>query len=112
MNIAILLFLLVTGFGSSFLVLDISRIAARGHWPMADGAIAERFRVFPVFLALFAGPALFAGSTVRMRMSGVLSLVEVAVACVIAFAWACCYGLVVAQSAWLLLSGSPLSFGQ
>ena len=110
MNIATLPVLLAAGFGVSFLVLDISRIAARRHWPAADGALAGRFGPFPVFLALFAGPALFAEATWRMRLAGALSAVELTVAGVIAAGWASCYGLVVAQGAWLLFPGGPLRF--
>lgn len=102
MNIAMLLILLATGFGTSFLVLYISRAAARRHWPTVDGAVAERFRPFAVFLALFAGPALFAGSVWRMRMADTLSSIEVLVAATIASGWAICYGLVIAQGAWRL----------
>lgn len=102
MNIVTLLVLLGAGFGTSFLVLDFSRAAARHHWPMADGAMAARFRPFPVFLALFAGPALFASSIRRMQVAGTLSAVKVAVAGVIASGWAICYGLVIAQGAWRL----------
>jgi len=112
MNIATLLVLLVTGFSASFLVLDISRVAARRHWPVDDGAMAGRFRLFPILLALFAGPALFGGAIWRMRMAGTLSVIEVAVAGVIAVGWACCYGLVAAQGVWLLFSGGSLNFGQ
>lgn len=97
-----LLILLATGFGTSFLVLDISRAAARRHWPTVDGAVAERFRPFTVFLALFAGPALFVGSIWRLRIAGILSPVEVSVAGAIACGWACCYGLVITQGAWIL----------
>ncbi|WP_426131065.1 DUF6949 family protein [Pararhizobium sp. PWRC1-1] len=110
MNIATFLVLLVTGFSASFLVLDISRVAARRHWPVDDGAMAERFRLLPVLLALFAGPALFAGAIWRMRMAGTLSLIEVAVAGVIAVGWACCYGLVVAQCVGLLFPDGPMNF--
>lgn len=112
MNIPALLGLLAAGFGASFLVLDISRIAAHRYWPVADATMAGRFRPLPVFLALFAGPALFAGATWRMRMSGTLSSLETVLAGVIASGWACCYGLVVAQGAGLLFPGVQLSFGQ
>jgi hypothetical protein len=110
MNFATLPILLAAGFGVSFLVLDISRVAARRHWPGGDGALAGRFRPFPVFLALFAGLALFAEATWRMRLRGTLSPVEFTVAGVIAAGWACCYGLLVAQSAWLLFPDGPLRF--
>ena len=110
MNIAILPVLLSAGFCVSFLVLDICRIAAHRHWPAADGAMAGRFRLFPVFLALFAGPALFAEATWRMRLAGTLSAVEFTVAGVIAAGWASCYGLVFAQGALLLFPDGPLRF--
>lgn len=110
MNIATIPVLLAAGFGVSFLVLDICRIAARRHWPVTDGALTGRFRPFPVFLALFAGPALFAEATWRMRLEGTLSPVEITVAGVIASGWACCYGLLVAQSTWLLFLDGPLLF--
>lgn len=112
MNIVTFLVLLAAGFAASFLVLDISRIAARRHWPAAEGTVVERFRPFPVFLALFAGPALFAGAMWRMRSAGSLSLVELTIGGVIASGWACCYGLVIAQGAWLLLPGGPLAVTQ
>jgi hypothetical protein len=111
-NIATLLILVVTGFGVSFLVFDISRIAAYRHWPMPDGAMAGRFRPFPVFLALFAGPALFVIATWRMRASGTLSSLETVLAALIAFGWACCYGMVVAQGAGLLVPNVALNFVQ
>lgn len=99
-------------FRFSFLVLDISRAAAYRSWPTADGMVAGRFRLFPVFLALFAGPSLFAGAIWRMHLSGSLSSVDVILADVIASGWAGCYGLLLVEGAWFLFPGSPLSFGQ
>lgn len=112
MNIAMFFVLLAAGFGISFLVLEISRAAAYRSWPMTDGTVAGRFRLFPVFLALFAGPSLFAGAIWRRHLSGTLSPVEVILAGVIASGWAACYGLLVAEGAWLLFAGSPSSFAQ
>lgn len=102
MNFATLFVLLTAGFGVSFIVLDVSRVAARRHWPSAHGVMTDNFRPFAVFLALFAGPALFVQALWRMRASGSLPFGDTVLAVVIACGWACCYGLVVAQCAQLL----------
>lgn len=97
MNFATLIVLLSAGFGISFIVLDVSRVAARGRWPTARAVMAENFRPFPVFLALFAGPALFFQAVWRMRASGSLAFGDTVLGLMIACGWACCYGLVVTQ---------------
>ena len=102
MNFATLFVLLAAGFGISFIVLDVSRLAARRRWPSAHAVMIDNFRPFAVFLALFAGPALFVQALWRMRASGGLSFADAALAVAIACGWACCYGLVVAQCARLL----------
>jgi hypothetical protein len=102
MNFATLLTLLAAGFGVSFIVLDVSRVAARNHWPATHVVWSDNFRPFAVFLALFAGPALFAQAVWRMHAKGGLAVVDTALAVVIAIGWAGCYGLVVARCAgWL-----------
>lgn len=102
MNFATLIILLGAGFGISFIVLDVSRVAARRHWPSASGAVADNFQPFAIFLALFAGPALFARAVWRMHASGALSFADVVLAVVIACGWACCYGLVVLRGVGLM----------
>ncbi|URK87945.1 hypothetical protein LP421_09930 [Rhizobium sp. RCAM05350] len=103
MNFATSFLSLVTGFGVSFVVLDVSRIASRGRWPSAHGVVVDNFRAFAVFLALFAGPALFVRALWRMRMTaGRLPFADSVLGVVIAGGWACCYGLVVIQCAALL----------
>lgn len=91
------------GFGVSFIVLDASRIASRGHWPSAHSAVADNFRAFPIFLALFAGPALFIQSLMRLRTPDArMSLTDLGAGAVIGCGWAFCYGLVVIRCAGFL----------
>ncbi|OBZ96397.1 hypothetical protein ADU59_08690 [Pararhizobium polonicum] len=102
MNIAALFMLLLAGFGVSFVVLDVSRIAAPRRWPSARVVMADNFRPFAIFLALFAGPALFVQALWRIRASAGLSLIDTMLAAVIAGGWALCYGQVVMQCAGML----------
>ncbi len=103
MNFTLFFLSLVTGFGVSFIVLDASRMVGRGHWPSAHGVIADNFRAFAVFLALFAGPALFVRSLWRLRtQDGRMSLKGLSAGVVIGSGWAFCYGLVVIRCVGLL----------
>lgn len=103
MNFTLSFLSLVTGFGVSFIVLDASRMASRGHWPSAHGVIADNYRAFAVFLALFAGPALFMHSVWRLRTpDGRMSLAGLGAGVVIGSGWAFCYGLVIIRCAGLL----------
>lgn len=102
MNVVTLVTLLAAGFGVSFIVLDVSRIAARDRWPTAQEVWSDNFRPFAVFLAVFAGPALFAQSVLRMRRESGLAAIDTVLAALVAIGWACCYGIVVARGAGLL----------
>jgi hypothetical protein len=102
MNFGTFALLVAIGFGLSFVVLDISRIAGRRSWPSSHTVAGANFEPFAIFLALFAGPALFVLAFWRMRKSSDLSPVDGALAAVIAAGWACCYGLVATQCAGLL----------
>ncbi len=93
-----LLVTLVAGFGVSFIVLDVSRLAGRRHWPSAEASMADNFRPFAVFLALFAGPALFVQSVWRAGADRRLSILDGFLAVTIALGWAVCYGIVVVKA--------------
>lgn len=97
MNIATGLILLCAGFGVSFVVLDLSRTAAGGSWPVASGTPAGNFRPFAIFLALFAGPALFAEVLWRLIRSGRASFADCIAGVIISAGWAACYGVVVVE---------------
>ncbi|WP_438748888.1 DUF6949 family protein [Pararhizobium sp. O133] len=97
-----ILTLLAAGFGVSFIVLDIARVAARGHWPSVQEVWTDNFRPFAIFLAIFAGPALFAQSVLRMRRENGLAAVDTALAAMVGLGWACCYGVVIVRCAGLL----------
>ncbi|HTO32684.1 MAG TPA: hypothetical protein VL202_16110 [Pararhizobium sp.] len=102
MNFVMLLTLLAAGFGVSFIVLDISRVAARDRWPSAQEVWTENFRPFAIFLALFAGPSLFARSVWQIRRENGLAAVDIVLAAMVALGWACCYGAVIVRCAGLL----------
>lgn len=97
MNFAMILVLLAAGFGVSFIVLDVSYVAGRRHWPSSHHMVRDNFRPFAIFLALFAGPALFVMALWRMLLSGGARISDGVVGVAIACAWACCYGLLVVQ---------------
>lgn len=107
MNFATIFLLLAAGFGVSFIVLDLSRIAGQQHWPALHGAESANFRPFAIFLALFAGPSLFVQALWRMLSTGDLRIGDGAVGVVIACGWACCYGILVVQCARLVGLPAP-----
>ncbi len=102
MNFMTLLTLLAAGFGVSFIVLDVSRVAARGRWPTAQEVWSDNFRPFAVFLAVFAGPALFTQSVWRIWRESGLAAIDTVLATLVAIGWGCCYGIVVTRCAGLV----------
>jgi hypothetical protein len=105
MNFATIFVLLAAGFGVSFIVLDVSRVAGRRHWPSSSNIVGDNFRPFAIFLALFAGPALFAQALWRMLASGGVRISDGFLGVAIAGGWACCYGLLIVQC--VRLAGLP-----
>jgi len=105
MNFAMIFVLLAAGFGVSFIVLDVSRVAGRCHWPSSHDVASDNFRPFSIFLALFAGPALFVQALWRMLLSGGARIGDGILGVAIACGWACCYGLLIVQC--VRLSGLP-----
>ncbi|MGI0524208.1 DUF6949 family protein [Rhizobium giardinii] len=105
MNFMMIFILLAAGFGVSFIVLDVSRVAGRRHWPASHDVVRNNFRPFAIFLALFAGPALLAHALRRMLLSGGLRTGDGVAGIAIACGWACCYGVVVVEC--VRLAGLP-----
>ena len=107
MNFMTIFILLAAGFGVSFIVLDVSRVAGHRHWPASHDMVRNNFRPVAIFLALFAGPALLAQALRRMRLSGSLRAGDGVAGVVIACGWACCYGVVVVQCVRLAGLAAP-----
>lgn len=105
MNFMMVFILLGAGFGVSFIVLDVSRVAGHRHWPSSYDMARDNFRPFAIFLALFAGPALFVQALWRMLWSGGARISDGIFGVAIACGWACCYGLLIVQC--VRLSGLP-----
>lgn len=96
-NFETILLILGAGFGVSFLVMDAGRMIAGQVWPLVMDGRTENFRPLPILLALSAGPALFVAALWRMRREEELPSIDCAIAVVIAFGWAGCYGVLVLE---------------